>query len=81
MVNIVHRYFKTNSALGYRQYAYLLKLDENKYLCCNSPYNSFYETGSVLDDLEYIDLELVQEQEFSANSCIHKDLIKHLVQG
>ena len=75
----MHRYHKTNAALGYQQFAYLFKLEENKYLCCNSPHGSFYETGAIITDTEYMDFDKVSKEEFIRNSNIHKDLINYLV--
>ena len=74
----MHRYYRTNSGLGHGQYAYLLKLKENKYLCCSSI--DFYVLGSIITDLEYIDLERVQSPEAFQNRCfMHPDLINNLV--
>lgn len=77
----MHQYYKSNSGLGYNQYAYLLKLNEDKYLTCNSPHGSFYEIGAIITDLEYMNFEKVQKEEFLRNSHIHSDLIEYLTGG
>lgn len=77
----MHQYYKTNSALGHNQYAYLLKLSDDKYLTCNSPDGSFYEIGAIITDLEYMYFEKVQKEEFLRNSHLHRDLIEYLTGG
>lgn len=75
----MHRYFRTNSGLGYKQYAYLFRLEKEKYLCCSSV--DFYVLGSVLDDVEERELEVVESAEaFNNRSFMHPDLINYLVE-
>lgn len=43
--------YKTNAALGHRQYAYLIKVDKDKYLCIgtNTDWQDSYSPGEVND--------------------------------
>lgn len=75
----MHRYFRTNSGLGHRQYAYLFRLEKGKYLCCSSI--DFYVCGSVMTDVEEPELEVVESSEaFINRTYIHPDLINYLVE-
>lgn len=56
--------YRTNAALGYRQYAFLIRLDESEhghnYLCVdtqNTGCNDNYRIGGVVEDLEDIYIE------------------------
>lgn len=54
--------FQTNAGLGYRQLAYLVKLDKSKngnnYLCIGKNFNGeSYEVGNIVMDLEDFYLE------------------------
>ncbi len=74
----MHPYYRTNSGLGHGQYVYLLKLKENKYLCCSSI--DFYVFGSIITDVSDIDLETVNSKDAFQNRCfMHPDLINYLV--
>lgn len=76
----MHRYFRTNDGLGHGEYAYLLKLEEGKYLCCSSI--DFYVFGSIITDMEEMDLERVESNEAFKNRCfMHPDLINYLVEN
>lgn len=75
----MHKYYRTNAGLGHGEYAYLLKLEEGKYLCCSSI--DFYVFGSIITDMEYIYLEHVESQDaFINRSFMHPDLINYLVE-
>jgi len=56
--------FQTNAALGYRQLAFLIRLDKSvngyNYLCVgtqNIRNNDMYQIGKIVEDLEDICLE------------------------
>lgn len=55
--------YQTNAALGYKQLAFLIRLDESKngynYLCIDTNFgeNNMYQIGNVVSDLEDYYLE------------------------
>jgi len=56
--------YQTNAALGYKQFAYLIRLDKSEngynYLCIgthNIYDNDWYQTGKIVEDLENYYLE------------------------
>jgi hypothetical protein len=54
--------YKTNSALGYQQFAYLLKISDTEYLCIdlkNVGSSLSYEVGEIVEDIEEYEIEEV----------------------
>lgn len=73
-------FYKTNSALGYQQYAYLLKLSDTEYVCCYHPSDSYYsyELGEIYDKSDVV-LERVSKEEFFNTSNLHSTLLEYLI--
>lgn len=53
--------YQTNAALGYRQLAFVIRLDKSKngynYLCIGTQNTDEYTIGNIVEDLEDIYLE------------------------